>query len=97
MRILNSILRLGKDGLSLEADRRHAEMLVKALDLQKCNGAATPEVKEEVDYGVELGDDMSPNQPLNTPSGMSPEQPQDSPPFTSVLAISRAGKPISFF
>ena len=47
IRILNRILRLTQDGLRYEADPRHAELLVKALDLT--NSADTPGVKAPSD------------------------------------------------
>ena len=47
IRILNRILRLTDDGLRYEADPRHAEMLVRALDLESASSVLTPGVKQE--------------------------------------------------
>ena len=47
IRILNRILRLTDDGLRYEADPRHAEMLVRALDLASASSVLTPGVKED--------------------------------------------------
>ena len=47
IRILNRILRLTDDGLRYEADPRHAEMLVRALDLESASSVMTPGIKEE--------------------------------------------------
>ena len=58
MRILNRILRLGENGLPIEADPPNAAMLLKALDIADSKGAATPGVKEEADYEMDLCDDM---------------------------------------
>ena len=60
IRILNRCLEWRPEPLCYEADPRHAEMLVKALGLEDCKGAATPGVKEEVNYDAELNEDMSP-------------------------------------
>ena len=49
IRILNRILRLTEAGLRYEADPRHAEMLVKALDLASSSSVLTPGVKESND------------------------------------------------
>ena len=53
IRILNRVLRLTPEGLRYEADPRHAEMLVRALDLASASSVLTPGVKEssdETDY-----------------------------------------------
>ena len=49
MRILNRIVRLTKDGLRYEADPRHAEMIIKAMDLEGSNSLSTPGIKESND------------------------------------------------
>ena len=49
MRILNRIVRLTDHGLRYEADPRHAEMLVKALDLTDSKSVLTPGVKSSSD------------------------------------------------
>jgi hypothetical protein len=58
--------------LSLEADPRHAEMLMKALDLdgKDAKSVSTPGVKApEVDYDAVLGDDADVyDEPTTTPT-----------------------------
>ena len=44
MRILNRIVRLMDDGLRYEADPRHAEMMIRAMDLAEANAVSTPGV-----------------------------------------------------
>ena len=46
MRILNRIVTLTPNGLTYEADRRHGELLVRNLGLQKGHSVATPGIKE---------------------------------------------------
>ena len=57
MRILNRIVRLSDDGLRYEADPRHAEMMIKAMDLSSANPVLTPGVKvpsEDVNIDAEI-------------------------------------------
>ena len=57
MRILNRIVRLTQDGLRYKADPRHAEMLIKAMDLVSSNALSTPGVKEpneQTSYDAQL-------------------------------------------
>ena len=58
-RVLNRVLRRTAQGWELEADQRHAELVVKALDLMEAKTVSTPgeEPKpwQEVDDAIELG------------------------------------------
>ena len=45
IRILNRIVRIMPNGISYEADPRHAELLVKSLGLGECKPVMTPGVK----------------------------------------------------
>ena len=46
LRILNRIIRGGKNGIEYEADPRQCERLLESLQLSDdCNGAATPGIK----------------------------------------------------
>ena len=45
MRVLNRIVRITNDGLLYEADPRHAEMLIKAFNLEGAKAVVTPGVK----------------------------------------------------
>ena len=45
MRVLNRIVRVTDNGLLYEADPRHAEMLIKAFQLEGAKGVVTPGVK----------------------------------------------------
>ena len=45
LRVLNKVLRLTKEGLELEADPRHSELVVKALGLEGAKESHTPGVK----------------------------------------------------
>ena len=47
-RILNRIVRVTSEGAEYEADPRHAEELVRILDMQGCNPTVTPGVKESI-------------------------------------------------
>ena len=48
MRILNKVVRATDSGITLEADPRHAELVVKELDLMTAKILAVPGSKEEV-------------------------------------------------
>jgi hypothetical protein len=41
-RVLNRVIRVTKDGWEMEADQRHAEMLIQQMDLEKAKGVDTP-------------------------------------------------------
>ena len=57
IRVLNRILRLDEHGLYYEADPRHAELIVRALDIQA--GQATPGAKDDdVDLDAILGQEV---------------------------------------
>ena len=58
MRVLNRILRITDKGVEYEADQRHAELVIKQLDLEKANGVLTP-VDDEVEN--KLMDDQGRN------------------------------------
>ena len=45
LRVLNRVLRITPEGLSYEADPRHAEHLIKALGLSECRFVSTPGAK----------------------------------------------------
>ena len=49
MRILNRIVRITENGLRYEADPRHAEMIIKAMNLTSANTVSTPGVKVPTD------------------------------------------------
>ena len=53
MRVLNRIVRISDKGVLYEADPRHAEMLVKAFNLEGAKGVVTPGVKTVVDQDVD--------------------------------------------
>ena len=46
-RVLNRVIRLTEHGISYEADPRHVELVVKALDLQRQPKTVTPGVKDD--------------------------------------------------
>ena len=46
IRLLNKIIRITDQGLLYEADPRHAELLAKSMNLEKCRHVATPGVKK---------------------------------------------------
>ena len=48
MRILNKVVRATESGITLEADPRHADLVVKDLDLMTAKISAVPGSKEEV-------------------------------------------------
>ena len=41
-RILNRVIRWGRDGITTEADHRHAMEMLMDLDLERANHTATP-------------------------------------------------------
>ena len=45
-RLLNRVLRCTPTGWEVEADQRHADLIVKELDLEKAHGVITPGDKE---------------------------------------------------
>ena len=47
MRVLNRVLSWTEEGLELEGDQRHADIVVDMLGLEKCKGTATPGIKVE--------------------------------------------------
>ena len=47
-KILNRIVRVDAEGWHYEADQRHAELIIEALDLQKANPCSTPGEDERV-------------------------------------------------
>ena len=53
IRILNRIVRWTEDGVELEADPRHAEILVEQMGLQRAKGVSTPGVKPEAKHEEE--------------------------------------------
>jgi hypothetical protein len=57
IRILNRVLRWTQGGLEYEADPRHAEIIVKALGVEKGTGVSTPGVKKK------FGDPLDENKP----------------------------------
>ena len=48
LRILNKIVRMTPEGVELEADPRHAEMVIKDLNLQDAKPSTVPGSKEEM-------------------------------------------------
>ena len=40
----------GQDGLTYEADQRHAEILIKGLKMEDCKAASTPGAREDVGH-----------------------------------------------
>ena len=45
--VLNRVIRRTDHGYELEADLRHAELIVEQLDLQSCKAVATPGIDLE--------------------------------------------------
>ena len=45
IRVLNKVIRLTKEGLELEADPRHAELVIRTLGLEESKISATPGIK----------------------------------------------------
>ena len=46
IRILNNVVRIGPDGIELEADPRHAELVIRELGLEGAKESAVPGSKE---------------------------------------------------
>ena len=46
IRILNKVVRIGQDGIELEADLRHAEFVVRELGLEGAKESAVPGSKD---------------------------------------------------
>ena len=49
MRILNRVLEWTPEGIYLEADQRHAEIIIKELGLEDCKGGGAPGAKDKDD------------------------------------------------
>ena len=49
VKILNKIVRVTKDGVELEADPRHAELVIRELGLENCKPSKVPGVKMNSD------------------------------------------------
>ena len=47
MRLLNRVIEWRDDGINLEADQRHAEIIIKELGLLDANGSDVPGPKEK--------------------------------------------------
>ena len=65
IQILNRIVRYNDDGLTYEADPRHVELIIKALNLEDCKKVITPGVKTtyeqmEEEEHLKSGDDPAP-------------------------------------
>ena len=45
VRILNNVIRMPDDGVELEADPRHAELIVRELGLEGCKPSKAPGAK----------------------------------------------------
>ena len=41
-RILNRVIEWGRDGITIEADQRHVREILRGLELERANPAATP-------------------------------------------------------
>ena len=54
VRVLNRVIEWGDDEIRMEADQRHAEIVVSSLGLEECRATGTPGAKEKL---VEEGDD----------------------------------------
>ena len=60
IRILNRVVRITPDGLTYEADPRHAELLSESMGLTSANAVSTPGQKDpEPDYTAVKGDEGS--------------------------------------
>ena len=46
VQILNRTLRWTKEGITYEADQRHAEIVIKEMNMKKANAVSTPSVPE---------------------------------------------------
>ena len=54
MRVLNRVIEWCPEGIKVESDQRHVEIIVKELGLEKANGVGTPGTKDkEVDEEAE--------------------------------------------
>ena len=51
VKVLNRTVTYTKSGIEYEPDPRHAELIVRDLGLENCNGVATPSENEEIEKG----------------------------------------------
>ena len=89
IRILNRILRLTDAGLRYEADPRHAEMLIRALDMGSASSVMTPGVKEDsaaTDYDASRVDEDVALQQLDC----------DAPPVASIAIAQSDNRRVRF-
>ena len=53
MRILNRVIEWKSDGIHMEADQRHAELIIKMLELKSANSVVTPGISGSEDVSHE--------------------------------------------
>ena len=54
--MLNRLVEWADKGVQVEADQRHAELIVKMMDLGKANTVVTPGLKDE-DLKMDISDE----------------------------------------
>ena len=62
VRLLNRIVAWDRDGIRIEADQRHAEILCRQLGLENSKGVDTPGVHESKEDDEQLQEYLSPDQ-----------------------------------
>ena len=66
VRILNKIVRHTKEGIELEADPRHAELVVKELEIENAKPSAVPGTKESSKTTQSKTDEKDPEEKMST-------------------------------
>ena len=56
VRILNRIIEWHPEGLTYEADQRHAEIVIKELQLETAKAVATPGTRDDAAHGSSIGE-----------------------------------------
>ncbi len=56
VRILNRVIEWQEGGLTYEADQRHAEIVVKELQLESAKAVATPGTRDDASHGSSMGE-----------------------------------------
>merc|ERR1711884_491237 len=63
IRVLNRVLTWTAQGITYEADQRHADIIIQELGLEKAKSVVTPSCREDMDKMLEnMGDELSPKE-----------------------------------
>ena len=84
VRVLNRITRIDESGLLIEADPKHAELLVKSMGYEHPNGVSTPGVKEKY---IDIDAVLDGAEPIDDDGESDLDNHDDSPPAAEPVAL----------